>query len=161
MDIKMINPVILNQSEPGYDHYTLVFSGFEGIGNIDEDGDEFYYYCCMYRDAVIGIWEFYADKMYEDDHVEADFTASQMQYIKEYMHKQIALYDGAYGLLRYAEENGYHTIEIMEKQTGKVGVANSCENGIAVFYGADDGSDDCIVSSEAFNKRFIVTEVIR
>ena len=56
-------------------------------------------------------------------------------------------------------ERRCHTIEIREKKTGKVGVANSCV-GVALFYGADDGSDDKIVSIEAFNRDFEITAAI-
>lgn len=38
-----------------------------------------------------------------------------------------------------------HTIEITERATGKVGVAQSFENRVSVFYGEDDGGDDKIV----------------
>ncbi len=63
-------------------------------------------------------------------------------------------------ILFRAEKDGCHTIEIQEAETKKVGVANSCENGIAVFYGAEDGSDDTIISADEFNQRFTITAII-
>lgn len=53
------------------------------------------------------------------------------------------------------------TVEIREKSSGKVGVANTCANGmVAVYYGADDGSDDAVISPEEFSRRFEITAVI-
>ena len=65
----------------------------------------------------------------------------------------------AYETLIEAEKTA-HTIEIREISTGKEGVANTCKYGVAVFYGADDGSDDTIISSEEFNQRFEITAII-
>ena len=65
----------------------------------------------------------------------------------------------AYETLIEAEKTA-HTIEIREILTGKEGVANTCKYGIAVFYGADDGSDDTIISPEEFNQRFEITAII-
>ncbi len=53
-----------------------------------------------------------------------------------------------------------HTIEIVEWSTGKTGVAQSCTNGVRVFYGADDGSDDKTISPQMFNKEFRITAAI-
>ena len=53
-----------------------------------------------------------------------------------------------------------HTIEIREKATGKEGVANTCAEGVELFYGADDGSDDKTVSSEEFSRDFVITAMI-
>jgi len=64
-----------------------------------------------------------------------------------------------YAKLILAEQT-CHTIEIREKATGKKGVANSCEDGVELFYGADDGSDDKIISAEDFNRDFEITEII-
>ena len=58
-------------------------------------------------------------------------------------------------------EQSCHTIEIREKATGKEGVANSCAEGVELFYGADDGSDDKVVSPEEFNRNFEVIAMIR
>ena len=53
------------------------------------------------------------------------------------------------------------TVEIREKSSGKTGVANTCEKGmVAVYYGADDGSDDAVISAEDFSQRFEITAVI-
>ena len=53
-----------------------------------------------------------------------------------------------------------HTIEIAERSTGKVGVAQSFENRVSVFYGEEDGSDDKIVSPPIFNRDFRITLAI-
>ena len=58
-------------------------------------------------------------------------------------------------------EQSCHTIEIREKATGKEGVANSCAEGVELFYGADDGSDDKVISPEVFNRDFEVIAMIR
>lgn len=50
-----------------------------------------------------------------------------------------------------------HTIEITERSTGKVGVAQSFENRVSVFYGEDDGSDDKIIYPLVFNRDFRIT----
>ena len=57
-------------------------------------------------------------------------------------------------------EQSCHTIEIREKATGKEGVANSCTEGVELFYGADDGSDDKVVSAEEFSREFEITAMI-
>lgn len=59
-----------------------------------------------------------------------------------------------------AAEQTCHTIEIREKATGKTGVANTTPDGVAVFYGADDGSDDKVVSVDDFNRDFEITCMI-
>lgn len=64
-----------------------------------------------------------------------------------------------YDRLVRAEET-CHTIEIREKATGKEGVANTCEQGVQVFYGAYDGSDDKTVSPETFSRDFEITAEI-
>ena len=61
-----------------------------------------------------------------------------------------------YEKLKLAEAS-CHTIEIRERATGKEGVANSCARGVEVWYGADDGSDDKIVSPEEFSRDFEIT----
>ena len=61
-----------------------------------------------------------------------------------------------YEHLLTAEHRGCHTIEIEEPATGKVGVANSANSGVAVFYGLDDGSEDTTITPEDFNARFII-----
>ena len=57
-------------------------------------------------------------------------------------------------------EQKCHTIEIREKATGKDGVANTCDDGVQVFYGADDGSDDKTISAEDFSRDFEITAEI-
>ena len=57
-------------------------------------------------------------------------------------------------------EQGCGAIEIREKATGKTGIANSCPEGVELFYGAEDGSDDRTVSPEVFNAEFEVISVI-
>ena len=58
-------------------------------------------------------------------------------------------------------EQSFHTIEIREKATGNEGVANSCADGVQLFYGDDDGSDDKTVSPETFNQEFEIVAMIR
>jgi hypothetical protein len=65
-----------------------------------------------------------------------------------------------YAKLILAEQT-CHTIEIREKATGKEGVANTCAEGVELYYGADDGSDDKIVSIEVFNRNFEITAMIQ
>ena len=57
-------------------------------------------------------------------------------------------------------EKTCHTIEIREKATGKEGVANTYTGGAAVFYGAEDGSDDKVVSPEVFSRDFEITHML-
>lgn len=57
-------------------------------------------------------------------------------------------------------EQTCHTIEIREKATGKEGVANTCADGVEVWYGANDGSDDKVVSPEVFSQDFEITAMI-
>ena len=57
-------------------------------------------------------------------------------------------------------EQSCHTIEIREKATGKEGVANSCAEGVELFYGADDGSDDKTVSPEDFSRDFEIIAIL-
>ena len=64
-----------------------------------------------------------------------------------------------YAKLVLAEQT-YHTIEIREKATGKEGVANTCADGVELYYGADDGSDDKVVSTEVFSRDFEITAMI-
>ena len=65
-----------------------------------------------------------------------------------------------YAKLILAEQT-CHTIEIREKATGKEGVANTCAEGVELYYGADDGSDDKTVSIEEFNRNFEITAMIQ
>ena len=71
-----------------------------------------------------------------------------------------------YSTLVSAEQT-CHTIEIREIATGKEGVANTVESDantqgdmVAVFYGADDGSDDKVITAEQFNREFEITACI-
>lgn len=57
-------------------------------------------------------------------------------------------------------ESRCHTIEVVELATGKTGVVNTCNGKVAVFYGADDGNDDKVVSPEDFAKDFKITAFI-
>ena len=57
-------------------------------------------------------------------------------------------------------EKSCHTIEVREKATGKEGIANTCADGVELFYGADDGSDDKVVSAEEFSRDFEITAMI-
>ena len=53
-----------------------------------------------------------------------------------------------------------HTIEIREKATGTEGVANTCAEGVELYYGAEDGSDDKTVTPEEFSRDFEITAMI-
>ena len=64
-----------------------------------------------------------------------------------------------YEKLVLAEES-CHTIEVRERATGKEGVANTCEYGVQVFYGADDGSNDKTISPDEFSQDFEITAEI-
>lgn len=57
-------------------------------------------------------------------------------------------------------EQSCHTIEIRERATGKEGVANSCPEGVELYYGDDDGSDDKVVDIDTFNRDFEVTAMV-
>ena|GEM_PF-2201561 len=64
-------------------------------------------------------------------------------------------------LLKAEAQTDIDTIEIREKSSGKVGVADTCRDGrVAVYYGAEDGSDDAVISPEEFSARFEITAVI-
>ena len=65
-----------------------------------------------------------------------------------------------YAKLVLAEQT-CHTIEIREKATGKEGLANTCVEGVELFYGADDGSDDKVVGAEEFSRDFEITAMIK
>ena len=68
------------------------------------------------------------------------------------------------GMDEYAKlvkaEQTCHTIEVREKATGKEGVANTCPDGVQVFYGADDGSDDKTISAGDFSRDFEITAML-
>ena len=66
----------------------------------------------------------------------------------------------AYEKLVQAEQAGEYDIQIREKATGKEGIANTCAEGVDLFYGADDGSDDKTVSAEEFSRDFEITAMI-
>lgn len=92
MELKMINPGLVNESSIAYriDEYKLFFDGFEGLGNVDDDGDEFYYLCSYWRDlSLSNEWNFIAERIYEDDHTLAWFTKAEADYVKSWMRKEI------------------------------------------------------------------------
>lgn len=64
-----------------------------------------------------------------------------------------------YQKLLWAEQIA-HTVEIVEPETGKKGVAATHPDGVAVFYGADDGSDDKVLTPHEFNQRIKITAAI-
>ena len=64
-----------------------------------------------------------------------------------------------YNTLVSAEQT-CHTIEIREKETSKEGVAGTQGDMVAVFYGADDGSDDKVITAEEFDHFFEITACI-
>ena len=58
-------------------------------------------------------------------------------------------------------EKTCHTIEVRLKATGEEGVAGSQgPDRVAVFYGADDGSDDKVITAEEFNRDWEITACI-
>lgn len=59
-----------------------------------------------------------------------------------------------YELLRSCKKEFFSELRIIEKSTGKTGVADISRNGVYVFYGASDGSDDKEISIEEFNTLF-------
>lgn len=66
-----------------------------------------------------------------------------------------------YEQLLEAESNKADTVEIREISTGKEGIASTCADGkVFVFYGADDGSDDKVISADEFNSQFEVINII-
>ena len=81
-------------------------------------------------------------------------------FIHAYSGEEAAVPETEYQRL-IAAETIAETIEIRERATGKTGVANSTRDGrVAVFYGNPDGSDDAVLSPEAFSERFEITAVI-
>lgn len=58
------------------DTFRLVFDG-----EIDEDGD-YFFYCCEYWEDV-DQWHF--QRIYEDDYTNAGFTAEQIEMVKSVM----------------------------------------------------------------------------
>lgn len=67
----------------------------------------------------------------------------------------------SYEQLLEAESNKADTVEIREISTGKEGIASTCADGtVFVFYGADDGSDDKVISADEFSSQFEVTNII-
>ncbi len=58
-------------------------------------------------------------------------------------------------------EQSCHTIEVREKATGKEGIANSCVDGVELFYGAEDGSDDKVISPEMFSEEFEIIAIVK
>lgn len=63
-----------------------------------------------------------------------------------------------YEILKAAELY-FETIGIRENSTGKTGIANTSGEGVAVFYGADDGSEDKTVTPEEFSRDFTITDM--
>ena len=66
-------------------------------------------------------------------------------------------FDGYNGAL----SNDKAAIEIRERAAGKEGVANTCAEGVELFYGAEDGSDDKVVSAAEFSRDFEITAMIK
>lgn len=64
-----------------------------------------------------------------------------------------------YQKLKKAEEK-YHTIEVCEKSTGKIGVAETYGTVVRVYIGADNGTEDKTITPAEFNLDFEITDVI-
>ncbi|MCD7838034.1 MAG: hypothetical protein LUG65_03905 [Clostridiales bacterium] len=64
--------------------------------------------------------------------------------------------------LRELERQGHgleDSIVVRNTQTGEEGVAATTKNGVYVWIGAGDGSDDAEMSAEEFNRRFCIVGV--
>ena len=96
MKFKMVNPCFqISNFTDGGKLYTLVFDGWEGIGNVDDDGDEFYYeitaddQCYPYCHALAYGYSWFFDKVFEDEAVEADFSDTEVEIVVNAMMEMI------------------------------------------------------------------------
>ncbi len=63
-----------------------------------------------------------------------------------------------YKVLVEAVQAGKDWVTIRKKFTGEEGVCALCKDGnVKVFYGADDGSDDKVLTPQQFEAKFIIT----
>ena len=96
--MNLVNPYFKTDNYPNGDAcYTLCFDGFEGVGNIDEDGDEFFY--CVECEPLRSGWYNWKrvkygyywifDKVYEDDHFEANIDDDEKEFVIQYMLERI------------------------------------------------------------------------
>lgn len=90
MKLKMVNPhfeVVSYHDESNM--YRLTFDGWDGIGNVDEDGDgdEFFYdVTCEdrvydYAHAFAYGYSWFFNKVYDDDYTDADFSDTEIEII--------------------------------------------------------------------------------
>ena len=135
-------------------------------GNISESG-----FVCPDLDSFVDYLEEVADERIKDGdtnflsawinpallNTEVAEAAFKILSAAEVQEPKLSPYDE----LRYDEFSGCHTIEVEETATGKAGVARSVPGGVQVCYGADDGSDDGVVSVDYFNRRFVITAAIK
>lgn len=62
--------------------------------------------------------------------------------------------------LKLGELMGAETVEVRLRGTDMYGVATVFTSSLAaVYYGADDGSDDSVIGAEEFNKKWQITSI--
>ena len=71
----------------------------------------------------------------------------------------------SYEIMKACEGMGANTVEIKENKPRSEepmeGVVSSWPDGkVKCYVGAGDGSDDCVLTADEFNKRFIVTVAV-
>ena len=88
MELKMVNPCFEStEFTDGGRMYKLIFDGWDGIGNVDEDGDEFWYEVICedrvynYAHAFANGYSWFFDKVYEDDATGADFSNMEIEIV--------------------------------------------------------------------------------
>lgn len=88
MESIILNPHFEAETfKDGTHWYSLVFDGFDGIENVDDDGDEFYYEVTCedvvwnHADAFANGYSWFFDKIYEDDSTKAEFSDSEVEAI--------------------------------------------------------------------------------
>lgn len=95
-ELKMVNPHFqTDYFMNGSKMHRLVFDGWDGIGNIDEDGDEFWYEVTAEpeawnrADAYAYGYSWFFDKVYEDDSIKADFSNTEIEIVIREMMEMI------------------------------------------------------------------------
>lgn len=88
MELKMVNPCFEStEFTDGGRMYKLIFDGWDGIGNVDEDGDEFFYEVTCEdvvwnrADARAYGYSWFFDKVYENDCTGADFSNTEIEIV--------------------------------------------------------------------------------
>lgn len=90
--MEMINPFFdASHFIDGGRMYTLCFDGWDGDGNVDEDGNKFWYQVTaddtLHNSASYIAYGFswYFDKCYEDEYIRADFTDTEIEFVVNFM----------------------------------------------------------------------------